>query len=478
MINETSNSRIKIDPLYDGLNLNYIDIKSDDFGIMIEKINNNFKEITNYGGGPMGPPGPQGKPGCPGEPGPPGPPGENDNNWTSSKSLACNSDVVNSLDNIPYDTINNLYSFSSLMLSNLYLDLDNGETILANVDKFDTLTLNKYSSLFNDYKLKLINSSNFLEDSFEGKHIHLLNSKAIELNNKFLCKSGFTISNDYKNNNYEVLRIKSQKQEEIELHKLDIELLADTVFFGKNINSQKFFIDSNDESNSEYKNGFILDKQTELNSVNFPNRSGYNAIWQDTKERSEKWEIINSKDLIIYRASYLNEALQQTIVPLDNNIEHWVEITDDSYVRFKRMNNFVLIDFRIGLLRNEKYNNFTLKNIMFLVNTPTLRCRTNSWYTSTVMENESFFYDSKYVNVYGFYKIEGTSIESIPSFSILNKFHYNIFNVKFTSNDEEYGENYYISGQTWATVTDEDDICDILQINQCEICPDIVINQV
>jgi hypothetical protein len=480
MIDNDSNTRIKIDPLYDGLNLSYININIDDIGIMVNKLNNNFKEIAEFGGGPMGPPGIQGEPGCPGEPGPPGPPGESDLNWQALNSIKCDSGTLNySSADFNNDVISNRYSYSSLLLSNLYSD--NQDQIKANDGKIENFTLIKVSDSFNNYKLKISNCGvgfNGGLNAYAGEHIHLQNSKLIEFDTRFLCGSGFTISNDYLTNNHERLRIKSEKNIDISNHLLDIELSADKLLIGKTPFSQQLFIDTKDAYASKYSNGFVLDTQTKNNDVSFPDRKGYLPIWEDTMERSEQWEIIDAKNIEIFSSSYLDINLGIVLVPTDQNVEHWVDITTDSYVRFKRMNNWVLVDFRIGLLRNSKYNNFTLRNIVFVINKETLKCRTNGWHISSVMENEELNYDKNSADVFGFFKIEQLSNADFNSFSILNKFHYNIFNVIFSNNDEEYSEKYYITGQVWATIKDKDDeLCDLLTIEQCASCPELIISE-
>jgi hypothetical protein len=194
-------------------------------------------------------------------------------------------------------------------------------------------------------------------------------------------------------------------------------------------------------------------------------------------ERSENWEIIKAENIEIFSSSYLDVNLDIVSIPTDQNVEHWVNITTDSYVRFKRMNNWVLIDFRIGLLRNSKYNNFTLRNIVFVINKETLKCRTNGWYISSVMENEELNYDENSADVFGFFKIEQLNNADFNSFSILNKFHYNIFNVIFSNNNDEYSEKYYITGQVWATIKDYDELCDQLTIEQCVSCPELIISK-
>ena len=112
-----------------------------------------------------------------------------------------------------------------------------------------------------------------------------------------------------------------------------------------------------------------------------------------------------------------------------------------------------------------------------LANIPTLTCKTIGWHTSTAMENESIDDDSTDVSLFGYFKIFPVElVGGGKSFLIGNKFPYNIYNLLFDSTDPQGSENYWVTGQVWATVSGVDD-CDLLTIQQCNVCPSSMIVQ-
>ena len=93
------------------------------------------------------------------------------------------------------------------------------------------------------------------------------------------------------------------------------------------------------------------------------------------------------------------------------------------------------------------------------------------------METNAIDEDSTDVSCYGHFKILPAELnDGSPTFLIANKFPYNIYNLVFSSADIQSAENYWISGQVWATVSGMED-CDLLTITQCTNCPSSIIVQ-
>lgn len=469
-------SRIRLDLTKDALILQSIRL-SDTFGMIFDKINSNFLEIQNNGGGPQGPPGAQGGPGCRGEAGPQGPPGESDLNWRSLQSKRCNSDAYNN-ENLT-DTIVNRLTNRGLLLSNLTIS-DDGYFKSSTYEEEREVS-ERISSLFSNWKAKIYNSLS----SGEGGHIHLINTTAVELNPNYLCESGFTISNDFDTSgiNKEILRIKGRKNIDettpINNHQLEVEVTSDLFTLRESSDGQRWDFDVNQNTPNISSMKYSLDPLTKSNIVQIPDRTGYMPIWEDTLERGEHWEVLTvaNGQVDIYKSMFLDSNL----IPqnFEYGGEHWVSLHEDSFIRFKRMNNFVLVDFHIGLIRVPLHDEFTLRNIQFITTIPTVGCRTIGWQPSSIMENEYIDEDSSSISCYGHFKIN--SVELLGgagnTFLIANKFPYNIYNITFDSTAVNGAENYWISGQVWATVSDKDYVCELLDIEQCDVCPVVIIDQ-
>jgi len=443
------------------LNLSVLNIE-DGFEEMIEKFNRNFREIQENGGGPAGPIGPQGE-SIPGPPGPVGPKGEDgDSEWSRLvASNLCATDL-----NLPIEdmiqTINlvtNKYSNKSILLTNLY---DDSEGILDNTSFLEEL---ESSSVINtvaaDYKLKIYNS----DSDGRGKHIHLMNSKLAKNNNNFLCESGFSISDDAFDNTTEILRVKGFRNSLIENHQVIVELIDDYTIFRFKEGSEYFKIDIENKDTSAFGNTFYITKQTKPNINRIPDRTGWNACWEDTTDDAETWEVM-------YRDVVLNETNEITIDSITynmggntNNITKQenidldlpVYLTDNSYIRFKRLNNWVLIDYRIELVKSIT-DNITVKNIVFKVNKSTVSCRTISWLPGTFIINDSL--NNEVDNYFHHFKVESSLFNNAPTFKLLNKFS---FSPLVMDADKK---KYFIAAQVWATIDKYDPVCERLMIVQ------------
>src|SRR5574343_662485 len=377
--------------------LDILDV-NDTYGTILDKLNRNFKEILNNGGGPVGPEGRQGPVGPRGKNGPPGKDGENVlEEWENKKPhkscdftgetfVAGNTEVYGT-DFV--DVVANKYANKSMLLSNL--TVTNEDDI--KIDPYDPalLTYAKVSSDYADYKLKIYNS----DENGKGKHIHLINSKKADVDSKFLCKSGFVIQTDSAiNSNLEELIISQVKNSEITDHTHNIKVVSDKLSLSKNVDGtkQKLSFDTgvtSDTNNAELK--FVVESITGAKEQRLTNRDGYVGVWQKTNELSDKWELLDNvgtTDLVISRLTQVVDNVETTLTYADSG-DFLVELHSDSYVRFKRLNNFVLIDYHIGLQKKSINTIFDLKSIQFKMDTKTLACRTIGWLPFSIVTNES-----------------------------------------------------------------------------------------
>lgn len=456
---------------------------SDTFSDMVNKINKNFEIIKNFGGGPKGPIGVPGPIGCKGEPGPPGPPGESDINWKNDKMKYCLK-----YDEVLNNVIVNQKTNHSLLLTNLYY---NNKTKKIETNDYIDIENEVFSAVsvpFKDYKLKIYNykRNDEISNLLNGEHIHLANSKLM-LNN---CISGFTISNDV-DLNKEVLNIigwssklKSSLNEIypgyinedqiINGYENIIKFLVDNVYFSKGFGYQYLKLETGNYNNS-LGTTIILDKFEKTNEIQVSDSSGYMGILVDTLERGEKWEILNYNDFSIYKAYFLKDN-QLIIYNYGNENEDnlLVNISPDSFIRFKRLNKFVIIDFYLKFIKKYISDNFKLLGIDVIVNKKTLPARTRGWFIMNILENEDFPGIENNFSTFGHFKIKATrnSENEFPvSFKILMKSNGN--------NDIVYNSNIEMllfSGQVWGDIIDE--TCDIIEINECDVCPNIYIEQI
>lgn len=443
------NSRIR---LKDKESLNLYTVEpTDTIGQMIHKLNSNFLEIIDNGGGPMGPVGPIGIPGARGQSGPPGKDGENVlDEWSSRISLGCN--LLENYDSD--DVIINKHINKTFLLSNLS-ELDGIFTIKQVYDEGYTSPI--VSNTFSDYKMKIYNS----DDEYNGKHIHLLNSKAITLDDEFLCKSGFTFDLNVSGNS-ETLKIQGQKNSSLLNHRHNIELVSDKVNIKRDTDKQVLQIDAG--NGTEFIGTLEQKTLTKNNSRTIPDRTGYIGVWEDTLSNGETWEVISNDDINIVYARYFIDDSDEA-----RETDHQIYKDENSEIRFKRLNSFIVVDFHIGIRRIEEFDDFFIKNLQFKVNIPSLGARTIGWYPFSILGSESFEDDLEYTN-HGYFKLTPTDIDS----GINNTF---LLSLKFKKNEmlpfisSRLEEDYWLSGQVWGTELSEDPSCIQLTIEQDDLCP-------
>lgn len=467
--------KIEIDE--NGLQIEPLDI-TDTYGQIIEKTNRNFREIVNNGGGPVGLRGKQGPPGPRGKPGPKGKDGENVlEEWENTKphkscdfigetfeggvSEVYGTDFV--------DIVVNKYANKSTLLTNLTITNEDE----LRIDPYDSelRSFSKVSADFADYKLKIYNS----DENGKGKNIHILNSKRASENSEFLCRSGFVIEDDVaSNSNTEELFISAIKNENISGHTHKVNLISDKLTLGKTKDGskQKLSFDTGtttDTNNAEL--AIVTEPITGLKEQRLTNRDGYVGVWQKTNEFTDKWEVITnetSTDVVITRLTQTIDNVDTTLT-YNDIADYPVSLHQDSYIRFKRLNNFVLIDYHIGLEKKELDTVFDLKNIQFKVDTKTLACRTIGWLPCSIVTNESVLIDDTEEDIthFGVFKVDSSLIGTDETFVISCKFIHNLLALHF---EDGINNLFWVSGQVWATIKDEDSVCEILEITQDSIC--------
>lgn len=445
-----SNSRIRLKDK-ESLNL-YTIVATDTIGQMINKLNSNFLEIINNGGGPMGQMGPQGIPGPRGQSGPPGIDGENVlDEWSSRISIGCNLLNIHDID----DVIMNKHINKTLLLSNLS-ELDGILNIQQIYDTGNTSPI--VSSELSDYKTKIYNSDN----NSIGKHIHLLNTKAVTVNPDFLCKSGFTFDLNVTGHT-ERLKIKGQKNSSISNHTHITELNSNIVELKCDDDKQTLQLDPGNVT-SNFTGTLRQVPLTKDNTIKIPDRTGYSGVWEDTISNGETWEVITNDDIklnyVRYNKDFVDDAREES---------HWIYTDENSEIRFKRLNSFIVIDFHIGIRRIEEFDDFFIKNLQLKVNIPTLGARTIGWYPFSVLGSENFEDDLEYTD-HGYFKVTPTDIDT----GINNTF---LISMKFKRDamlpliSTRLENDYWLCGQIWATELSEDPSCIQITIEQDDVCP-------
>lgn len=431
---------------------------------VINKLNIGFEQLAEFSGGRQGEKGEPGIEGCSvhdvvynsniddvlefvsGE-----------NIWT----IDCEN--INDDKYLQIESIFNYFAHKNFVLSNLSNDEIETSQFLLNGEwseiGFTTPFITQYGI---DYKFNIINSD--LEGN--GKHILLTNSKFLQDNRQASCASGWIISGDYSENwiyadrdeieahqniptdlPTEILRIHGVKNPLIQ-QKQFVQIQSDFLELQRTSVGQSLRFFANDEENtwdSRYSGNFILQRQTETNEYRIPNRTGWVGIWQDTLNKREEYENLRP----IYDFNIGRIFLRGSKVAITDDFP--IEINRyESHLRFKRLNNWVLIDFhlRVQLIAGMT-GEFAFKNVRFIQNIDTVGCKTDNWLPMTAYyqlnENDEFD-DFEEWGRFQVYQNE-------------NRFEISV-RKEFTLNQNR---NYiYLDGQCWANVTD--DPCPILEL--------------
>ena len=413
-------------------------LDSDTIGTAIEKINSNFNAIAEFQGGRQGVPGTEGVPGC--------------------NTFLYGNEGGSLVDNLPVEIANREATYTVCGGEKIYPETTeaiynknaNAISVFSNLSESDSTLIfsdyidNNFTTLATsntNHKIEIFNSDlNGL-----GNHILLANSKMIVDNNSMLCNSGFSISTDYNNatessNVLETLRIEGLKpnidgitiSNEID-SKIDI--ITDSIKLNSSSDNQSIEIITPINNGNE-KIEFSIENLKQSENVVIPSRTGYMGVWQQFGETNS--EGFNTFTNIIPIKYFMNKEgfLCDETFPYS--------ITNNSWIQFKQLNNFVLIQFKIFLENltpnNESYN---IQGIQFTTTEPTINCSTPMF---TPCCNIPDFDENEYY------------IES-------NMAHFKIgagvdkFIIKIASN---ISDSTCFTGQVWAEMSN--DLCEVVEL--------------
>lgn len=437
------------------LNLEHFSLSDTPFELF-RKLNDNFKELAANGGGPRGPLGPPGPPGCGGPPGPPGTPGALNDVFDLLKSLDCSGDDnFNDEDIVVFKQTNH-----TLLLSNLYEV--NQSYQIAEIAGGVYATSSHASSEQKDYKVKIYNS----DMEGVGKHLHLLNTKAVTEDAEFICNSGFVLSNDYLGGGQERLRFKGEQNSSIAGHRLDFEFLGDLVAVRRTSVSQVLGFDAGEYEN-DFTSKIILNEQGKDNTFKLSDRTGYLGIWEKTLVDGDEWEELNTNDFSIVFGQYWSNGVLYSQV-----LNHRVSLHQDSRIRFKRMNGWVLFDFRFLFQRVKNYLEFSIRTLQIKINKSILGCQTHGWYPTAILEEEDVVIDDFQTSStrHGYFKLDPTDYSLVGDTILVSlRFKYDKDYPQGLYFRDSIDEEYWVTGQIWATVSSA--ACQALQIEEVEACP-------
>lgn len=449
-------------------------IPDDTFSQLIDKINLNFDEVREYQGGRPGIRGEQGYNLCSG--------GLGSGIGIETEDIvnefvnvddaitACddnefseqNDEITNSL------YIINKYSGKTLLFSNL-TEIDTDLYDISQTTDINDISAVTISPVLHDYKIKIYNS----DKNGQGKHLHLLNTKRVLLNSDFFCQSGFTVSNDILDDtNTEYLRILGQYNSEIENHRHILQYEGNQIQLKRNQLAQTFKLDPGAPDENENSGRLQLQKQNKDNVFRISDRTGWVGIWEDVTNNLEIWEEFTNEEEknIVFTKMRFNDG--GGVINKTDPLEIPFEISDtDSFIRFKRLNNFVLIDFRIGIVKKVATDEIDFINSIVRLNLQTLKCRTATWHPSIFYEKGIDIDNDSIFSSYGF-KIESflddTDIDPDNHFS-----GFDIHLRKDSNHDifyEEELQKLFFAGQVWATIDDPELYCEPLEIIDDDAC--------
>lgn len=429
--------------------------KNDTILSMVDKINSNFGVIREYQGGRQGIPGLPGLPGC------------STGSYFSGGNCDCDSnfDTSTKLFDIckkfqdseaisDYQILFNKIANDRILFNNIAID-NNGLVLSKDTDNSPSTAI--FIQPENDSKLTIINSDEY----GVGKHITLANSYSIINNNLFGCKSGFdiTVDRDTLSDNTEFLRFKANKNEEILNHTHKVEFIDDLTSFRKNSSSQALNIDSGTDIENKFTNTQFLTPQLKNNIQRISNRTGWNAIWQDFYHDKEEWDVIDNSFINISNIKYKLNDNYITENAENGNVDSFEIINNinNTTVRFKRLNNWILIDYHINIKTiSEITSNIYLNNLRIKINTPTIGCSTINWLPGSSYNVPEYDKDSTDIEFPEptYYKIDNFIINDSNSFLIDIK-----CKKVYFSKDDLNKQSYYLDGQCWASVKNGENSC-------------------
>ena len=412
-------------------------LDSDTIEEAIDKINSNFNQLSEFQGGRQGVPGSEGVPGC--------------------NTFLYGNESGSLVDNLPVELANREALYTVCGGEKIYPETTeaiynknaNAISVFSNLTESDSelkvseYTENTFTTLATsntDHKIEVFNS----DLDGVGNHILLANSKMIADNNSMLCHTGFSMGVDYVNpesaNICETLRIEGLKPNVDGLtisNEIDskIDLITDSISLKPSLEQQSLKIVAPENVGNQSVE-FSVENLKQNESIVIPSRTGYMGVWQQFGETNS--EGFNTFTNIIPIKYFMNNEgfLCDETFPYS--------VTNNSWIQFKQLNNFVLIQFKIFLENltpnNESYN---IQGIQFTTTEPTINCSTPMF---TPCCNIPDFDENEYY------------IES-------NMAHFKIgagvdkFIIKIASN---ISDSTCFTGQVWSEVSN--DFCEVVEL--------------
>ena len=378
----------------------------------------------------------------------------------------------------------NEFAHQPSIWSNIYMDVedDNHLKIASIYDNEHTAPM--ISPLVENYKINIYNS----DEKGYGNHIHLMNSRATIQDNYYACNSGFHFSGNFVDKcslqevensmcdlmtnqhyldmkytpktsdlliiggtNTEILNIKGLKDDRIQDHQHILNIELDATEFQKNKDIQILRIIPNDVKMVDgqlqpFSTNFMLQRQRKDNIVRISDATGWDAVWHDNYHNKEDWDVIKSDDISILHICEYGSQTPNT------NLASIITIKDDSIIRFKQLNRWVLIDWRINMEVPEGQS-LNLKNIRFRTNIDSVECWTDAWLPAVLSVEETECGELLRSNV-------------CPTAKIFVRG--NGFDISIRG-EIIFNSPLIISGQLWATMNNTD--CETLEIVDTLSCP-------
>lgn len=316
---------------------------TDDFAKVIDKINQNFREVkvsSSYSSVERG------RVGLIGARGKEGPSDESFRNLLKFyNSIGSNETFTSDKDS----TITNRRVDITFLLSDLFGDSLSTLDVYTDTAKFTT----DYSpENYRDYRLKILASDRV---NSKGRHVYLSNSSNIKKSKEFLKKSGFTVNIDAnKNNNTEEFSVTFQKNVFIPNHIGKFVFTGDTTTFQKNDSYNSFLIEVEGETDPSKEHFVKLNVKKSANTdvlINTVPYSGYIGLWNDLNgNETEDFIRIDSENLAL---PFIRVKDISGNTDLYYTYQNYLRLRDDSYIQFKRLGKLWFIEYFIVLQKEQ-----------------------------------------------------------------------------------------------------------------------------
>jgi hypothetical protein len=359
-------SNIQIEPI----------LLTDDFALVIDKINQNFREVkvsSSFSSVERG------RVGLIGGRGGASPADESFRNLLKFyNSIGSNETFTSDKES----TITNRRVDITFLLSDLFGDSLSTLDVYTDASKFTT----DYSpENYRDYRLKILASNKV---NSKGRHIYLSNSSNIKKSKEFLKKSGFTVNIDAnKNNNTEEFSVTFQKNILIPNHIGKYTFTGDTFTLRKNDSYNSFLVEveSQPDSTKEHFVKLLIpkvdDADTIIKTVPY---SGYMGIWNDFNgNETEDFIRVDSENLTLPLIRSKNNPASYFDLYYKN--QNYLRLRDDSYVQFKRLGKLWFIEYFIVLQKEQSAPvNFFVSNFRIDIAKVVGACKSNFDSTNSI----------------------------------------------------------------------------------------------